>query len=115
MAHLKQQQHAEELAAAERRRLESVRALQTQVDEISGALETTHQERDMALADLNATQDGQMKAKEAYEAKSQALVKKLKGTRLYTLYEMNSCDMLKSLTKPVATPCRCRDPCGAAS
>jgi len=92
VARLKQQ-HAEELAAAVRRRLESVQALQTQVDEISGSLEATRQEQDIALAGLKAAQDGQKKAKEAYETKSQALVKMLKGTCLYTLYELSSLNM----------------------
>ena len=92
MARLKQQ-HAEELAATEHRRVESVQALQTQVDEISRSLETTHQERDMALAEFKAAQEGQKKAKEAYETKSQALVKMLKGTCLYTLYELSSLNM----------------------
>lgn len=61
------------------RRDESVQALQAQVDEVNQALEATKLERDLAMTDLRATHDGQRKAKETYEAKSQALVKKLKG------------------------------------
>lgn len=49
---------------------------------MSKELESTREEHDMALSNLKATQDGQKKAKEAYEVKSQALVKKLKGTHL---------------------------------
>ena len=36
-----------------------------------------------SAATEKAAQDGQKKAKEAYEAKSQAVVKKLKGTHLF--------------------------------
>jgi len=42
---------------------------------------------------LKVSQDGQKKAKEAYEAKSQALVKKLKGTPLHISLELNSYDL----------------------
>jgi hypothetical protein len=79
VAHLKRQ-HAKELAVVERRRVELVRALLRQVDEMSRSLEEVKTQRDLTLTDLKAAQDGQKKAKEAYEAKSQALVKKLKGT-----------------------------------
>lgn len=76
------QQHAEELAAAERRRTESVQALQNQLDEMSRSLQEVKTQWDLTLTNQKAAQDSQQKAKEAYEAKSQALVKKLKGSSL---------------------------------
>ena len=46
---------------------------------MSEALEATKLERDLTLTDFKAAHDGQRKAKETYEAKGEALVKKLKG------------------------------------
>ena len=45
------QQHFEELAAAERRRTESVRAFQDQLDEMSKSLEEIRTQRDLTLTD----------------------------------------------------------------
>ena len=49
------------------------------MDEISQDLEATKLERDLTMTNLRAIHEGQRKAKETYDAKSQALVKKLKG------------------------------------
>ena len=51
VARLKQQR-SEELAAAERRRTESVRALKAQLDEMSKSLEDIGLQRDLTLIDL---------------------------------------------------------------
>jgi hypothetical protein len=53
VAHLKRQ-HAEELAAAEQRQTELVRAVQSQLDEISKLLEEVHTQSDLTLIDLRA-------------------------------------------------------------
>ena len=50
VARLKQQR-SEELAAAERRRTESVRAFQDQLDEMSKSLEEIRTQRDLTLTD----------------------------------------------------------------
>lgn len=53
VAHLKRQ-HAEELAATEQRQTKLVRALQSQLDEISKLLEEVHTQCDLTLIDLRA-------------------------------------------------------------
>ena len=90
-----EQQHSTKLAVAECRRTKLVQALQVQVDEISKALDSIKLERDLTMSDLRFAHEGQRKAKETYDANSQALVKKWKGNSSLhgTTSRVNLCDL----------------------